>query len=966
MRQLRRPLAAAAFLFLVFVTSFLAAADQGSDFNRIQAALRAGDVLEAQGLLENFLEEYPSGRRVAEARYLLGQLYYRKAAYKEAGEAFARILTDHPDWEQSDKALYGLAMSQVGMLNYSSAARSLSNFLTLHPKSELRPDVLYWLGEAYYRWQDYAAALERFEEFLKLYPDHSLCEYALDSSGWCLEQLNRHADAVVRRREFLNRFRNSSFADTARYCLAGDLLKAGKKKEAADLYVELAKAETDSTRVKQSHLRAGFLLAETGRIEEAVGFLENVAAATTGNERRLARAVLANCHLKAGDYQKAKTILLDLYKKDQAAEFGEDLQVALALIALGEFSQVTSFLSSSAVAQQGGSHEEVRRFLLGASWLNQGQYEKTVGIIDVPAAGKKLSQRAPDLLFSLAAAYLLLDQFDQAEPVLELLCGNKQFSAKMPQVHYYYGRCLFKREQYVAAKEQYEKFLESGRMNALDVPARYLLAESQAGAGELEQSLKSFRACLEKSPEGPVAASVSYQAGLMALMLRKYDAAVSLLMGLVEAGPSGPAGEAARHFAGIAYLRSGDPEKAARMFGPLIGRGPNGHLSDRTAIAYGLAEFGRGNLERAEAVFRELPLHFADTEMADSALFFAAASQFRRGLFSSAGIGFRGFAEVYSSNKLTGPALLWAAICEEKLNHPENALVFYQRALQKDLSGNERAAALAGRISACLATGDSERALTLLSPVAEDPEREAGEYAEFWAARLQYSLGHWMEAREALAHYAKGHPASPLADDALFFSGRAARMGHDYGGAISLYNDLNRLYPGNPFTENAAIELAECMLESGEVDGAVVEFERFIERNVSSPLRPVVLYDLGKALQRSGRFEQAIEQFKAVAGGNTGELAANSRFAIAECLAELDRSDEAVAELVGMVRGAYPRGWPERAQLQVARLLEREGQLDEARHLYEAVAQTYRQEAAGMVAQRAIDRLNTEKMISAR
>ena len=148
--------------------------------------------------------------------------------------------------------------------------------------------------------------------------------------------------------------------------------------------------------------------------------------------------------------------------------------------------------------------------------------------------------------------------------------------------------------------------------------------------------------------------------------------------------------------------------------------------------------------------------------------------------------------------------------------------------------------------------------------------------------------------------------------------------------------------------------------EAGSADAAAGEFERFIEDNLDSPLRPIALYDMGKALQRAGNFETAVEQYKAASGDETTELAARSRFAIAECLAELDRGTEAVAELITISQGGFPTGWAERAQLQVARLLERDGKTDEARQIYAAVAAAYSDDAAGMVALKAIERLDME------
>jgi TolA-binding protein len=430
--------------------------------------------------------------------------------------------------------------------------------------------------------------------------------------------------------------------------------------------------------------------------------------------------------------------------------------------------------------------------------------------------------------------------------------------------------------------------------------------------------------------------------------------------------PSAAAAVAAKYFAGIGYVRSGQPQKAVRIYELLVREQTDPRLADNVAFGYGLAEFAQGNFREADRILRRFASQHIDSEVIDAAIFFAAASRFERGLIADADAEFLNFAGLFASSSLYAHALLFAGLCEEKLNHPENALILYERASESGISQNSCLVATAGRAAASMAMGDTERALALLALMAEEQRgNAAGEAALFWTGRLLYASGQWNEAQAALEEFTKAYPASPLADDAFFFSARAARTETDYPAAVRLFRALNSQYQESVFAERSVVESAECMLEAGEALDAARTFKEFIDNNVASPLRPLALYNMGKALQRTGKYVEAIEQFKAAAGGETNELAAGSHFAIAECLSELDRSGEAVAVLVGMVGGAYPPDWAERAQLQVARLLERDGQVDEARHVYASIVQTYQRDAAGIVAKRALDRLKIEKVVSA-
>jgi TolA-binding protein len=246
-----------------------------------------------------------------------------------------------------------------------------------------------------------------------------------------------------------------------------------------------------------------------------------------------------------------------------------------------------------------------------------------------------------------------------------------------------------------------------------------------------------------------------------------------------------------------------------------------------------------------------------------------------------------------------------------------------------------------------------------------NPPAPIAEQAYFWKGRLDYAGSNWEGAIESLLNLNRLHPRSALADASLFFAARAARKASDYDRATKLFETLAREHPGSAFIEQAEIEAAESMIEAGRADAAARKFERFIKNNLDSPLRPLALYDMGKALQRAGEFERAIEQYRAAAGGETTELAARCRFAIAECLAELDLGGKATAELIGIAQGGFPKGWAERARLQFARLLERDNRMDEARQVYSVIAAEFADDAAGMVALKAMERIDSDVLTAA-
>ncbi len=948
---------------VVFLQAFpaSAAADQLTDFSRIQKAISSGNLLEAQSRLEDFLDEYSSGRRVVKALYLLGQIHYQRAEYAEAVEDFSKFVSEYPESEYADGAQYGLALSQIGMLDYSNAIKSLELFLATQKDSDLYPSVLYWLAESLYRREDYAQALLKYDKFLKSYHSHGLREYALDSSAWCLEQLGQYDKAIVRRRAFLKEFQGSSLAPAAAYCLAADLAQTGDRERAANQYAAIMEQGTEANLREQATLRTGLLYADLGRDSEAIAALERIGKKPVGNDF-CAPAVLGGLYLKAGRFQNARETLEGLpaggdLSRDPSCR--TDLALSLAYFGLGDFEKAAAAVSVNTV-EKDPAFQEIRGLVPAVSLLNVHKPDAAAERIGTLLKAQEPGNRLPHLLFLQAKLLLLSHQYRQAEEILSALSKNPDFSSGKPALDYCLGFSLYQDGKYAAASEKFQSVSASKEPKSLARLATYLLADSYNKSGDWEKAFRGFKSFLENWANDALARPALYRQGILALLLKKYDVAPDLFVKYVTGHPRDVETDVAEYGMGLAYLSSGNPEKSARVCGQLLDMPVYDELADNIALAAGLAEFDLENYRQADRLLHLFQTRYPDSDVRDAATFFAAASKYQEQAIEPAEVEFRRFLELFPGNNLASHALVLTARCEEKLNHPDVASRLYEAALKGDMSADKRAAASMGLAYSQMSLGNMQGALTALAPLTESQQPgPATEGALFWQGRLQYALGRWLEAASSLGKLANLFPASRLADDALFFSARAARAQADYAGAVRAFQKLESAYPGSPLRERATIEAAECMLEAGQADAAANEFQKFIEQNVSSPLRPQALYDMGKSLQRAGRFEEAMEQFRAAAGDETTQMAASSHFAVAECLAELDRTSEAIAELVSMIRAAYPAGWAERAQLQVARLLERDGEVVEARQVYEVVAQTYKTEAAGIVAQRAIERLSS-------
>jgi len=949
-------------ILLLAVLPRIATASETSEFERARRAAAAGDLFEAESLLRDLIDDYPKGEGGLKAGYMLGRILYRRADYAGAAEEFSEILRKHPAWEHAAGAAYGLAMARIGMVDYVAAAKTLETMLASYPDSGRAPDAVYWLAESLYRRGDYSGSLEWFRRFLEEYPDHPHGEHALDAVAWCHEQLGEFDKAVDARKRFLEEFPDSPMREVSEFALAADYHETGEKGEAAERY--LAIASTASALGGRALPRAGLILAEMGRTREAVDALEKLPAKDApNNEVRSARIALANCYLRLGDYEAAEKILRALIDGSGEKPLPCDVsfQLALALAGQGKSAEAAERLAT--IPRQSDCDRLRADSALATAALLLDLNQPTIAAEQLESflSARPASEATDDLLFALAVSLYRTERYDKAISVLApLLKGDREFDTRLLAV-YYDGLCRFRSGLYRGAAEKFGRFVARGEPAELVPPASYLEATSLLKAGKAAEAGRRYKAFAVKWPDELLSVTALYRAGLASMVSAEYEKALPTLETLNRRHAPAPEAVPGRYFLGVARMKMEDPGGAADVFRFLLEHDPGFELVDRARFAVGMIEFTRGNHESAASVLGGAPSEFEASDLADRAGFFAAAARYKIGLYKTAGAEFAELASLFPASPLAVESLFRAGMCEEKLGRPREAAALYEKAggpAGRSEAGMQATYALAWTE---LGLSDGEKAAAAFEMLAgQHPPAPLAEHAYFWKGRLDYAGGRWGGATESLLELNRLYPQSEMADAALFFAARATRRSSDYNGATKLYEKLAREHPDSVFIEQADIEAAEAMIEAGKADEAARKFERFIKTNLDSPLRPLALYDMGKALQRAGKFERAIEQYKAAAGGETTELAARCRFAIAECLAELERGAEAIAELISIAQGGLPSGWAERARLQVARLLERDSRIAEARQVYLAIAAEYADDAAGMVALKAMERIDSD------
>ncbi len=130
-----------------------------SEFERAEAALKAGKRDEALQLYDAYLEKFPEGSYAADALRRLGDLSYDAGEYRHAMKYYERLATGFPDDPQRPQILYRVIRMNNMLGRYHASRYRALDWIKQYPTNPLAGKVYRILG------QDYAALEDNEQAF---------------------------------------------------------------------------------------------------------------------------------------------------------------------------------------------------------------------------------------------------------------------------------------------------------------------------------------------------------------------------------------------------------------------------------------------------------------------------------------------------------------------------------------------------------------------------------------------------------------------------------------------------------------------------------------------------------------------------------------------------------------------------------------------------------------------------------
>src|SRR5262245_4163629 len=192
----------------------------------------------ARESLRKIIERHPDSTLVPQARFLIGESYYRDQEYDKAVRELEAFMSLYPGNPIADLAQYRLAKSYFDNMptverDQAATSKAIGEFQKLikqYPESRYAPDAIVkievcrlrlaqkelWVADYYVRQNNWEAALQRYDIILKEYGRTAAAPQALFQKADALLRLQRTEEADSALRRLVEEFPSTEWARRAK------------------------------------------------------------------------------------------------------------------------------------------------------------------------------------------------------------------------------------------------------------------------------------------------------------------------------------------------------------------------------------------------------------------------------------------------------------------------------------------------------------------------------------------------------------------------------------------------------------------------------------------------------------------------------------------------------------------------------------------------------------------------------
>ena len=225
---------------------------------------------------DSFQQAGPPLRRTV--RLELAELQFEAEEYAAALKLLDPLLSsEDADAELANRALYRATWCYHKLGDHQRTIRSYERYARNAPTSEWLPELAFLAAKSHLEGHNLSEAAALFKSIYTRYPEHAEAEFALVGHGECLSEERDFAAAAKRFQTFLKAYPESELVYRARFGLGWVLENTGQLDEAIEVYQEVVR-ETSTPTAARAQFQLGQCHVAQGNYREAVIELLQVSA----------------------------------------------------------------------------------------------------------------------------------------------------------------------------------------------------------------------------------------------------------------------------------------------------------------------------------------------------------------------------------------------------------------------------------------------------------------------------------------------------------------------------------------------------------------------------------------------------------------------------------------------------------------------------------------------------------------
>lgn len=431
------------------------------------------------------------------------------------------------------------------------------------------------------------------------------------------------------------------------------------------------------------------------------------------------------------------------------------------------------------------------------------------------AALNDVHVRHAGAMVSSAEAARQAGQLEDARRLANTLLLKFPESASVPAALLVIAQLQIVQPDFAAAELSLDQCLQRSTRPEVTRDATLLRARVRLERGNHAGSLADAQAVLTRGPNRTEALQL---AGLAALGVKKYDAAIDSFSHLLTADPNYAAADRVRYDLAWAYEQGERPQDARQAYERLIVAHPKSSLVAECHFRLGQSDFAAKEFMAAAAHFRKAEQSTTDAVLREKALHQVAWCHYEAGGHAAARQAFETQRHDYPNGPLAGDAAALSGECCFKQNMFAAAIDHFTRAVANEHTAAElRSLALVHASQAAAELGEWKRSLALADrAIQEFPHAPRLDDARFARSIALFEMGFFDDAQRELMPLANKHVGllSVKADLAI---GRIHAAQHQSDAAVRQFFKVAYGQGGKAAPESYHATQAEAVFAAAEV-----------------------------------------------------------------------------------------------------------------------------------------------------